>query len=47
MPFAIAGLSVVHLALLHQDGSRNPLGVDSSTDKVPFATYFLIKDLFG
>jgi ubiquinol-cytochrome c reductase cytochrome b subunit len=23
------------------------LGVDSSTDKVPFATYFLIKDLFG
>jgi ubiquinol-cytochrome c reductase cytochrome b subunit len=47
MPFAIAGLSLVHLALLHQDGSRNPLGVDRRTEKIPFSTYFLVKDVFG
>lgn len=47
LPFIIAGLSLVHLALLHKDGSNNPLGVDSSTYKVPFYPYFFIKDLFA
>jgi ubiquinol-cytochrome c reductase cytochrome b subunit len=47
MPFLIAGLAVVHLALLHQDGSSNPLGIDSSADKIPFAPYLVIKDIFG
>jgi len=47
MPFAIAGLVIVHIALLHKDGSNNPLGVDSSTDKVSFYPYFYVKDLFS
>ena len=46
-PFLIAGLSLLHLALLHKDGSNNPLGVDSSVDKIPFYPYFIAKDLFA
>lgn len=47
MPFAIAGLVIVHLALLHKDGSNNPLGVESSSDKISFYPYFYVKDLFS
>ena len=47
LPFVIAGLTLVHLALLHKDGSNNPLGVDSSVDKVSFYPYFFVKDLFA
>lgn len=47
LPFVIAGLTVLHLALLHKDGSNNPLGVDSGVDKVPFYPYFFVKDLFA
>lgn len=47
LPFVIVGLTVIHLALLHKDGSNNPLGVDSAVDKVPFYPYFFVKDLFA
>ena len=47
LPFALAGLSIVHLALLHKDGSSNPLGVDSHVDKISFYPYFFVKDLFA
>jgi len=47
LPFIIAGVSVIHLALLHKDGSNNPLGVDSSVDKISFYPYFFVKDLFA
>jgi quinol-cytochrome oxidoreductase complex cytochrome b subunit len=47
MPFAIAGLTIVHLSLLHKDGSNNPIGVDSAIDRVPFYPYFYVKDLFS
>ena len=47
LPFIIAGLSIVHLALLHKDGSNNPLGIDSAVDKVPFYPYFVLKDVFA
>lgn len=47
LPFVIAGLVILHLALLHKDGSSNPLGVDSGVDKVPFYPYFFVKDLFA
>jgi ubiquinol-cytochrome c reductase cytochrome b subunit len=47
LPFVIAGLVLVHLALLHENGSNNPLGVDSKVDRVPFYPYFYVKDLFG
>lgn len=45
LPFAIAGLSVVHLAALHQYGSNNPMGVTSAADKVALYPYFYVKDL--
>ena len=47
LPFIIAGLTIIHLALLHKDGSNNPLGVDSSMDKIPFYPYYFVKDLFS
>ena len=47
LPFCIAGLTLLHLALLHKDGSNNPLGVDTAVDKIPFYPYFFIKDLFA
>ena len=47
LPFIIAGLSVVHLAALHQHGSNNPLGSLGTVDKLPFYPYFYVKDLVG
>jgi ubiquinol-cytochrome c reductase cytochrome b subunit len=47
LPFVIAGLARVHLILLHQDGSNNPLGICSKVDRVPFYPYFYVKDLLG
>jgi len=47
LPFLIAGLSIVHLALLHVKGSNNPLGICTKVDNVTFYPYFVIKDLFG
>lgn len=47
LPFLLAGLSIFHIAALHQYGSTNPLGVNSNTSTIPFATYFVSKDLVG
>jgi ubiquinol-cytochrome c reductase cytochrome b subunit len=40
-------LVVIHLSLLHLEGSSNPLGVCTKIDKVGFYPYFYLKDLFG
>jgi ubiquinol-cytochrome c reductase cytochrome b subunit len=45
LPFGILGASVVHVAALHQYGSTNPLGVESTTDRVDLYPYFFVKDL--
>ena len=47
LPFLIVGLSMLHLSLLHKDGSTNPLGVNSGIDRITFYPYFVIKDLFA
>lgn len=47
LPFVLAGLAVVHLIALHENGSSNPLGIEAEIDKVPFHPYYSIKDLFG
>ena len=47
LPFVITGLVGLHLILLHDHGSNNPLGIDSSVDKIPFLPYFYYKDFFG
>jgi len=47
VPFLILGLIAVHLLFLHQTGSRNPLGLQINTDKLPFHPYFTVKDAVG
>jgi len=47
MPFVITGMVIIHLSLLHKDGSNNPLGINSSSDNVTFYPYFYVKDLFA
>lgn len=47
MPFAIAGLTIVHLSLLHKEGSNNPLGINTNIDTIPFYPYFYVKDLLA
>nr|AFO85189.1 cytochrome b [Camaroptera brachyura] len=47
LPFVIAGLTLVHLTLLHESGSNNPLGIPSDCDKIPFHPYYSIKDILG
>jgi ubiquinol-cytochrome c reductase cytochrome b subunit len=47
VPFLIVGLVLLHLSLLHQNGSNNPLGLNSNPDTVSFYPYFYVKDLFS
>jgi len=47
MPFLIAGLVIVHLSLLHKDGSNNPIGINTNLETVSFYPYFYVKDLFS
>lgn len=47
LPFLIAGVVVIHMAAVHNDGSNNPLGVSSHADKIAFFPYFFIKDTLG
>jgi ubiquinol-cytochrome c reductase cytochrome b subunit len=47
MPFVIAGLVIVHLSLLHNDGSNNPLGVNTNVGTTSFYPYFYVKDLLS
>jgi ubiquinol-cytochrome c reductase cytochrome b subunit len=47
LPFALTGGVGLHLVLVHQYGSNNPLGIDSKPDKIPFYPYFYVKDLIG
>jgi len=47
MPFVICGVVVLHLSLLHADGSNNPLGVDKNLETIPFYPYFYAKDLLS
>jgi len=39
-------LVILHLFYLHIEGSSNPLGVSSNTNKVPFHYYYSVKDLY-
>jgi len=47
MPFLIAGLVLVHLSLLHANGSNNPSGISYKVDITSFYPYFYVKDLFA
>ena len=46
LPFVLAALVLMHLIALHDSaGSGNPLGVSGNYDRLPFAPYFIFKDL--
>ena len=46
LPFVLAALVLMHLIALHDSaGSNNPLGISGNYDRLPFAPYFLFKDL--
>ena len=46
LPFVLAALVIMHLIALHDSaGSGNPLGVSGNYDRLPFAPYFVFKDL--
>jgi ubiquinol-cytochrome c reductase cytochrome b subunit len=47
LPFIIAGVTLIHLALLHKVGSNSPIGSDSGIDDIPFYPYFVYKDIFA
>ena len=47
LPFLILGLRLVHVLLLHEKGSRNPLGLDLRNFRIPFHPYYTRKDLVG
>nr|AAU87475.1 cytochrome b [Psammophis phillipsii] len=44
LPFIITTMSSIHIMLLHNEGSNNPLGTNSDTDKIPFHPYHSYKD---
>ena len=45
LPFVLAGLSVFHIAAVHQYGSTNPLGVNTQSATLSFLPYYGAKDL--
>jgi quinol-cytochrome oxidoreductase complex cytochrome b subunit len=47
LPFLIVGLVIIHLALLHLEGSNNPLGICTDFDTLGFYPYFYLKDMVG
>ena len=46
-PFIIVGAVLIHLILLHEVGSNNPLGITLKIENISFYPYFYTKDLFG
>jgi len=48
VPFLIAGMAIVHLSLVHQHGSNQPLGTETgSSARIGFYPYLYVKDLLG
>lgn len=46
-PFILALLAIIHIVLLHENGSNNPIGINPNSDKVPFHSYYFSKDIYG
>lgn len=47
LPFLILGLVILHISVLHIDGSSNPLGLSNKIDIIGFYPYLVSKDIFG
>lgn len=46
-PFIVTAMVVVHLLLLHETGSRMPLGLNSDLLRVEFHPYYSLRDILG
>lgn len=40
----LAAIVIIHLIILHQTGSSNPIGTNTNIDKIRFHPYFSVKD---
>nr|QLY89766.1 cytochrome b [Pollenia angustigena] len=47
LPFIVLATTMIHILFLHETGSNNPMGLNSSIDKIPFHPYFTYKDIVG
>jgi len=47
LPMLLLALSIVHILLLHEQGSTNPFGFCGKLDSVRFYPKFVSKDIFG
>nr|BDQ43842.1 cytochrome b [Amynthas micronarius]BDQ44193.1 cytochrome b [Amynthas micronarius] len=47
LPFIIIGATVLHIMFLHQTGSNNPIGINADSERIPFHSYYSIKDVLG
>lgn len=47
LPFIIMGVTILHIILLHQTGSNNPVGIITDSERIPFHSYYSIKDILG
>lgn len=47
LPFVLFSLVIVHVMLLHESGSNNPMGTETKWDFVSFHWSYTIKDLLG
>jgi ubiquinol-cytochrome c reductase cytochrome b subunit len=48
LPFVIALLALLHIVVLHEHGSSNPLNVPvNSSNKISFHPFFVVKDALG
>nr|YP_009936941.1 cytochrome b [Hyphessobrycon herbertaxelrodi]QNT25993.1 cytochrome b [Hyphessobrycon herbertaxelrodi] len=47
LPFIIVAATLLHALFLHENGSNNPTGLNSDTDKISFHPYFSYKDFLG
>lgn len=47
LPFIVIATVIIHMIYLHSCGSKNPLGISTNSDKIPFHPYFIFKDIIG
>ena len=47
LPFIISFIALLHIIFLHQSGSSNPLGINSDRERIPFHSYYSVKDIIG
>jgi ubiquinol-cytochrome c reductase cytochrome b subunit len=47
LPFIILGFVVLHIFLLHKEGSNNEAGIEGRTSNTTFHPYYTTKDLLG